>query len=161
MPAELPALIITQALTGLIGLAVDGLRHNSKIQKEAKEKLKRVYREIALNKTLLEKSGCLACKGISVEDKTFISLAKELRNDETAPLYKYNKRRLIFPDTEKEVKRRRVQYALNYVITQIDALKAFAKLKRKDGAPGIRLGVRLRTLHKHFSTLEKILRLQT
>jgi len=149
----IPELIIEEALKTII----EGIKTICGINAQTKEKLKKVYLEIKNNRFILGQSGLLKTPRIAVDDKTFISVVKNLSNKEIHPLYDFNKRGIFFPDGKKAVARRKKQYAINYIVTQIIYLKALIKNIRNSNAPTLRLIVRLRTLDKHLATLEKVL----
>jgi len=153
----IPVSIIVDVIKTLIELAVKGVININNINKQTKEKLKNVYLEINRNRFILQQCGLLKTSRIAVDDKTFISTVKQLANKEIYPLYNFNKRGIFFPDSKKAVALRKTQYAINYIVTQIDHLKVLTKIKRNDNAGGLRLLVRLRTLDKHLATLEKAL----
>jgi len=136
-------------------LLLDGIITKNK---QVKEKLVKLHFEILDNKTQLKQSGLLNTNRIAVDDKTFINAVKKLSNYEIKPLFKFNKRGIVFSNSKKAVQRRKTQYSINYVVTQIDWLKTLIKIKRNKHAPIVRLSVRLKTLYKHLETLEKILR---
>ena len=152
-----PPFVLKVALQVLLDLAVSGAKALNKLNKDAREKLIRVYRETIRNKKALEVSGCLNTPRLNRDEEAFISVVKVLSNTELAPLFKINKRGMFYPDTKKKVKQRKTQYAINYVVTQIDVLKDLIQVKRNKNAPALRLGIRLNTLYKHLSTLEKVL----
>jgi len=152
------AAFIAETLKGLLGLAVEGIKYLILINKQAKQKLCKVYLEIRKNRDVLKQSGCLKMTGIAVDDKTFISVVKRLSNTQIKPLFAFNKKSLISFNKKKEVQRRKTQYAVNYIVIQIDALKTLISIKRNSSAPAVRLSYRLRTLDKHLATLEKVLR---
>ena len=146
-----------EASISLIKLAVSGATAKAGMKKEVQAKLTKVFLEVRRNKTILEQSGCLKLPSIRYDDKVFVRTIKQLKNTEITPLYKVNRPRMFFPDRKKEIERRKTQYALNYVVTQIDDLHIIVNGKRTDTSPALRLSVRLRTLHKHLTTLEKVL----
>jgi len=147
------AAVIVEVLKWLLGVIGD----ITSINKKAKERLVNVYREICKNRDILKHSGLLNTNGIAVNDRTFISVAKNLSNTQIEPLFAFNKKGIILPNGKKAIQRRKTQYAINYVVTQIDALKALTSVKRNHSAPAVRLSVRLGTLDKHLETLEKVL----
>ena len=151
------AALIIEVVKVIVWL-VDGGKSIFIKNKQVKEKLVRVYREIIKNKNTLKQSGLLNTNRIDVDDKIFISVVKNLSNVEIEPLFAFNKRGFIAPNGKKAIQRRKTQYAINYVVTQIDALKALTSVKRNHSAPAVRLSVRLGTLDKHLETLEKVLR---
>ena len=153
----LPPFVLEMALQVLLDLVVSGAKALNNLNKDAREKLMRIYRETIRNKKALEVSGCLDIPRLNQDEKAFISVVEVLSNTELAPLFKINKRGMFFPDTKKKVKQRKIQYAVNYVVTQIDVLKDLIQVKRNKNAPALRLGIRLKTLYKHLSTLEKVL----
>jgi hypothetical protein len=106
------AFLVEETLKGLLGLAVEGIKYLILINKQAKQKLGKVYLEILKNRNTLKISGLLNTKGIDVNDKTFISAVKNLSNVQIEPLFAFNKKSLIFPNRKKEVQRRKTQYAV-------------------------------------------------
>ena len=151
------AFLAEETLKGLLGLAVDGVKSLILIKKQARQKLVKVYLEILKNRNTLKLSGLLNTKGIDVNDKTFISAVKNLSYIQIEPLFAFNKKSLIFPNRKKEVQRRKTQYAINYIVTQITGLKSLISVRRNNNAPPVRLSYRLNTLDKHLETLEKTL----
>ena len=151
----IPPFVLELALKALLNLAVIGAKALHNLNKQARDKLVRVYREVLKNKKALEATGCVTTPRLASDDETFVSLVNVLSITELEPLFKINKRGLFFSDTAKKVKQRKTQYAINYVVTQIEALKDLARLKRNNNAHTLRLGRRLNTLHKHLATLEK------
>jgi hypothetical protein len=152
--AILTEALIIEALKWLLGIIGEKIS----LSKKAKEKLVKVHLEILKNRDILKNTGCLKMTHIAVDDKTFISTVKKLSNEEITPLFTFTKRGFIPPARKKEVQRRKTQYAINYVVTQIDSLKTLIDVRRNSAAPAVRLCVRLRTLDKHLATLEKVLR---
>jgi len=149
--------IIADVIIGILSLAVNGAKARNGMKKEVQAKLVKVYLEVCKNKTILIQSGLLKTSRITYDDDTFISIAKKLSNKEITPLFKFNEKRIFFPNAKKEVERRKTQYALNYIVKQIDALEAIATVKRNRNSPDIRILPRLKTLEKHLTTLEKVL----
>jgi len=150
------AALIIEVVKVIIGL-IDGGKSIIIKNKQVIEKLVRVYREILKNKNTLKQSGLLNTNRIDIDDKTFISVVKNLSNVEIEPLFAFNRKGIIAPNGKKAIQRRKTQYAINYIVTQIDALKTLLNVKRNHNAPAVRLTVRLRTLYKHMETLEKVL----
>ena len=127
------------------------------MKEKTKERLVKVYLEICRNKTILLNSGLLQTSVITRDDDTFIDTVKKLSNKEITPLYKFNKKRLFLPKGKKAIERRKKQYALNYVVRQINDLKIIAEGSRTKNAPAVRLSIRLKTLEKHLTVLENTL----
>jgi len=144
-------------IIAVLNLAVNGAKALIGMNKKTKEKLVKVYLEVCRNKTVLTQSGLLNTANIACDDDTFTAAAKKLSNDETTPLFKFNEKRIFFPNGSKEIERRKTQYALNYTVKQIDDLKIIADGKRNKNAPKVHLTVRLKTLYKHLTQLEKVL----
>jgi hypothetical protein len=127
------------------------------MKKEYRDKIKKVYLEVHQNKNAMEISGYADISPLTSDNKTFISLVKVLKNTEISPLVKSNSKGFFFPNRKKAVAQRQTQYAINYVITQINDLKSIVHLKRADKASALILKRRLNTLYKHLNTLEKVL----
>ena len=142
---------------GLLNIAIEGSKALFTMRGEVKKKLARVYLEIRKNKVILLQSGILDTSPVICDDKTFIDVAKKLSNKETSALYNYNKKGILFPNRKKAIQRRKTQYALNYIVKQIDDLSVIAGAKRNSNAPVTHISVRLKTLVKHLNTLEKVL----
>ena len=149
-------LSMLSAISGLLTLAVNGTIALVTMNKEIKEKLIKVYLEVLHNKSVLKNSGCLEISPLAYANKFFVSAVKQLKNKEIIPLYKFNTKSVIVPNSKKEEKRRKTQYAINYVITQIDDLKNIVTVKR-GGKVTVRPALRIKTLAKHLDTLEKVL----
>ena len=153
----LTASLITTALGSLIGLAINGIKWLVNLKPEAIKKLKAVYLEVKTNKALLEKTVGKDGKGVALGTKKFKALAAGLSNEATKPLFKEYKTirrgKIAAKDKQRE-QINRIQYAVNYIVCQIDELKAFAKQKTTSK---VLLSVRLRTLVKHLGELEKVL----
>jgi len=149
---------LSDIIPALVDLAVQGVKALAEAKKAERAKLVRLYREVHANRFLLAKSGLLKAKKPAIGDSAVQSNIRKLSNRELSPLYKVNRRKIMFPDAKRNVERRRQQYAINYIITKIDELKTLAKLERNGDAPAVRLAVRLRTLDKHLATMEKVLK---
>jgi hypothetical protein len=148
---------MVEIIIAIMSLVTNGAGALAKMKKEEREKLKRVYLEVLQNKKAMELSGYADISPLTSDNKTFISLAKVLKNTEIKPFFKFNSKGLFFSNSRKAAARRRTQYAINYVITQIDDLKNIVSLKRADKAFSLILKRRLNTLYKHLNTLEKVL----
>ena len=146
-----------EIIIALLNLAVNGVKALIGINNKTKESLVKLYLEVCRNKTVLAQSGLLKTPVITCDDDTFKDAVKRLSVKETAPMYKYNGKRIFFPNSKKEIERRKTQYALNYTVKQIESLKIIADGKRNKNAPKVRLTVRLKTLYKHLTQLEKVL----
>ena len=149
--------IIKSTIENIFALVIEGIKYIASLKPEARKKLKAVYLEVKANKTLLEKTAGKNGDGVSHGTQEFRRLAKGLTTTETAPLFKENKtirRSRIVKGGRKTGKINRIQYALNYTVRQIGELKTLAKQKT---VTGLRLSVRLRTLAKHLTELEKVL----
>jgi len=149
----IPNIIIEEVLK----ILVEGIKTVVVKGAQTKAQLVKVYQEIKHNIFVLEQSGLLETHGIAIDDKTFISLAKNLSIKEISPLYKFNKRGIFFPNSKKAIALRKTQYAINYIVTQIGNLKDLTNIKRNRYAKDIRILYRLRTLYKHLAQLEKTL----
>ena len=152
------AFLVEETLKMLFSLTVDGIKSINSINKKAKQKLGKVYLEILKNRNTLKQSGLLKMTGIDVNDKPFIRAVKNLSIAEIEPLFEFNKRGIKSPGRKNSEQRRKTQYAVNYVVTQITGLKSLISVRRNNNAPPVRLSYRLNTLDKHLETLEKILR---
>jgi hypothetical protein len=141
----------------LINLLIYGAKALINMKTEARQKLHSLYLELRTNKILLENSGLLNTKNIKITDEASVSLIQNLNNTEITPLFKFNSRGIIFPNSNWAVKRRKTQYAINYIVSTIKNLKALSNQKTTSNARAVRLSIHLRTLHKHLAEMERVL----
>jgi len=148
---------LAEVILSLFKLIIDGTKALINMKKEVREKLVRVYLEVLNNKSVLENSGYQEISPLNYDNKVFISIAKQLKNTEISPLYKFKKKESLFQNRKKEIERRKTQYAVNYIITNINDLKNITKAEKSNKTKNLRIKVRLNTLYKHLDMLDKVL----